>query len=376
MISVRIFYILDCITRLYNKFYRLPKFLLLLIVINSIYGFVLLYSAGKSNIYPWAMKQIINFLIFFPVMILIALTNIRTIYKYSYVPIVLVLFLLIIVELFGYTAMGATRWLSVGPLRIQPSELAKISIVLFLAKYFHDLSTSNIRNIFYLVIPSIISIFCSLLIIKQPDLGTGVIIIIVSAVLFFVAGAKMQLFYFGFISICASVPLIWNKLHDYQKKRIAIFIDPEQDPLGSGYNIIQSKIAIGSGGLFGMGIGEGSQSHLSFLPEHQTDFIFACLCEDLGFVGALALIMLYAMITYLSLSISINTKSLYIKLVACGAISIFFFHGFINISMVTGMLPVVGIPLPLMSYGGTMMGSMLIGFGLIMNAHINRSVKL
>ncbi|MDX1916888.1 MAG: rod shape-determining protein RodA [Rickettsiaceae bacterium] len=355
---------------------KLPKILLFLIITCACFGFLILYSAGQNNLYPFAAKQIINFAIFLPIMFVIAMSNPRFIYKYAYLPLIVVLMLLVVVMLVGHTAMGATRWLSLGPIRIQPSELAKISIVLFLARYFHDITVNQVRSLIYLAIPSGVSIICAGLIIKQPDLGTGIIVFLVSGIMFFLAGVRQWVFWASFGSIFIVSPLIWQKLHDYQKKRIYIFLDPEQDPLDSGYNIIQSKIAIGSGGLFGRGIGEGSQAHLSFLPEHQTDFIFACLCEDLGFAGAIFLIMLYTTITYLALSISINTRTLFLKLVASGCISIFFLHFAINMGMVMGILPVVGIPLPFMSYGGTMMGSILICFGLIMNAHVNRNIKL
>lgn len=363
-------------TIIYNQFLRLPKTLLAFIMLNCLYGFIILYSAGQNELYPWAFKQMINFAIFVPVMFLVAFFNIRTLYYFSYSFFLFVLGLLVAVELFGHTAMGATRWLDIGGIRIQPSELAKIAIVFFLAKYFHNIKYDKIPNLLYLL-PAIIGVLIlAVLIIKQPDLGTGMVVIIISAILFYVAGVRSWMFIAGFLGTMAVSPLIWYKLHDYQKKRIEVFLNPDKDPLNSGYNIIQSKIAIGSGGFFGRGLGQGTQSHLSFLPEHQTDFIFACLCEDLGFLGAMVLFAIYAMIIWISLSIAINAKSLYAKFLAIGITSIFFCHIFINIGMVTGLLPVVGIPLPLISYGGTMMGSILIGFGIIMNVHINQSTKI
>ncbi|MDX1924740.1 MAG: rod shape-determining protein RodA, partial [Rickettsiaceae bacterium] len=348
----------------YSQINKLPKTLLFFILLNCLYGFVILYSAGQNQLSPWALRQIINFAFFFPVMILIAITNIRTLFQYSY-PFFLVVFtLLVLVHFFGHTAMGATRWLGIGSFRIQPSELAKLGIVFFLARYFHNLRGSTISKLRYLIVPALVSIGIAALIIKQPDLGTGIVVIMVSGILFYIAGARIWIFLLVILAILASMPFAWYKLHDYQKKRVEVFLDPSKDPLGSGYNIIQSKIAIGSGGLTGKGLGQGSQSHLSFLPEHQTDFIFACLCEDLGFIGAFILLMIYISITHLSLSIAINARTIFGKLLASGASSIFFIHAFINIGMVSGMLPVVGIPLPLISYGGTMMGSMLIGFGM------------
>ena len=214
------------------------------------------------------------------------------------------------------------------------------------------------------------------MIIKQPDLGTGMIILIIASFIFFAAGVGIKKFLIVFAGLCAFMPILWAFLREYQKKRILVFLNPELDPLGSGYNIVQSKISIGSGGLFGKGIGSGTQSQLHFLPEHQTDFIFASLSEDFGFLGGIILLTLYSLIIYVSIGIAINSKSVFGKLLAIGVISMFFSHIFINIGMVMGLVPVVGVPLPLISYGGTMMGSMLGGFALVMNVHINQSVVI
>ena len=355
---------------------KLPKTLIGLIVLNCSYGFLVLYSAGYNQLSPWALKQIVNFLIFFPLMLCLSYVDLRIIFKYSYIFYFAILILLIGVTLFGHSAMGAKRWLSVGGIRLQPSEPAKIAMVLFLARYFHSLKAEDIGKIRYLI-PAIIAIIIpALLIIKQPDLGTGVVLLAISGIIFFVSGVRLWKFGAVFAASVLSFPLIWTRLHDYQKKRIEVFLSPDQDPLGSGYNIIQSKIAIGSGGFWGKGLGEGTQSHLSFLPEHQTDFIFACLAEDLGFSGGAALIIIYSLIIYMSVSVAINAKNVFGKVLACGIISIFFCHICINIGMVSGLLPVVGIPLPLISYGGTMMGSILLGFGLILNVHVHQYSKL
>lgn len=364
------------ITIYFSKFKKLPKLLLLLIVITCCYGFAILYSAGDMQLYPWAFKQIINFLIFFPVMIIIALMDLRILYKYSYLFYFTIVILLILVALFGHTAMGAKRWLSIGSFRIQPSEPAKIAIVLFLARYFNDIKYENIKNIKY-IIPAVMGIlFPAALIIKQPDLGTGMVTLFVSSAILLASGLRIWKFAAVGIILTLSAPIIWSNLHNYQKERVLVFISPEHDKLGSGYNIIQSKIAIGSGGLMGKGFGEGTQSHLSFLPEHQTDFIFACLAEDFGLLGTTILLILYSLIIISSLSISVDSKIPFAKLVTVGITAIFFSHVFINVGMVTGLLPVVGIPLPLISYGGTMMASMLIGFGVIMNVHVNRHKKI
>lgn len=350
--------------------------LLFLVIANCFYGFLILYSAGHNQLDPWVTKQFYNFIIFCPLMIIVAFLDIKILFKYSYIFYFLILCLLIAVELFGHTAMGATRWLDIGGIKIQPSEPTKLAVIVFLAKYFHSIRADQITKILYLIPPVIAVLLPSALIIKQPDLGTGLVVIIISGILFFVSGVKPWKFVAILITAIIISPVIWHKMHEYQRKRVEVFLNPDKDPLGSGYNIIQSKIAIGSGGFWGSGLGQGTQSHLSFLPEHQTDFIFACLAEDLGFVGVSVLFIIYTMIIYLSLSISINAKSLYMKFLAIGITSIFFCHALINIGMVSGLLPVVGIPLPLISYGGTMMGSILIGFGIIMNIHINQYLKI
>jgi rod shape determining protein RodA len=284
--------------------------------------------------------------------------------------------MLVLVHLLGHTAMGAKRWFSLGFIKIQPSEPAKIAIILMLARYFHALSLKEIGQIKY-VIPAVIAVLIPVgLIVKQPDLGTGLITLTVSGIIFFIAGIRLWKFVVVIITAGVSMPIIWNFLYDYQKKRILMFLEPESDRLGAGYNIIQSKIAIGSGGFFGKGLFNGTQSQLEFLPEHQTDFIFSTLAEEMGFVGSFILLLLYFFITYLSLSIALGCKSTFGRLVVVGITSLFFFHVFINIGMVMGLLPAVGIPLPFMSYGGTMMGSMLIGFGLIFNVHVHQRVKI
>ncbi len=364
------------ISILQGKLRMLPLNILSLVTLISMFGILILYSAAGGNWNPWAYKQLCTFLMFLPISIIIALIDLRIIFRYAFIPYILVMVLLILVEAFGITAMGGKRWIEIGSIRLQPAELAKIAIVLFLAKYFHQLPKNDIDKTKSLIIP-LIAIFIPIaLVIKQPDLGTGLLTLMVSAVVFFAFGVSIWKFLVVGISALAIMPLVWSFLYDYQKKRVMVFLNPELDPLDSGYNIIQSKIAIGSGGFWGKGIAMGTQSLLSFLPEHQTDFIFATLTENLGFVGGFILLVLYFLLLISSLAIAINARSVFGKLIAVGIAGIFFFHAFINISMVMGMAPVVGIPLPLISYGGTMMASMLCGFGLIMNIHINKHLVI
>jgi rod shape determining protein RodA len=350
--------------------------LITLITITCFYGLLVLYSAAGGSIHPWCYKQFIHVIVCLPIVIIMAFINLRTLYSLSWVIYFVVVIALVLVEISGYTAMGATRWINVAGYRFQPSEPAKLATIMMLARYLHNVSEQNINKIQYLILPICALLFPVALVIKQPDLGTGIIIIIVSMAIFFAAGVSIWKFITLGTSVIFSLPIIWTLLKEYQKKRILVFLNPELDPRGASYNIIQSKIAIGSGGIFGKGIASGTQSHLSFLPEHQTDFIFASLSEEFGFIGGITLLLIYAAIIYVSITVAMNSRSVYGKLLVIGVISIFFSHVFINIAMVMGLLPAVGVPLPLMSYGGTMMGSMLGGFGIIMNVHINRDMDL
>lgn len=349
----------------------------LIIIISSI-GFAMLYSAAEGNIDPWAYKQIIRFTALFPIMLLIAIIDIRIWFKLSYFIYFLAIMMLVMVmtEEFGIKAMGATRWIRFGSINIQPSEISKICVVFALAHYFHSTSQANIEKIPYLIIPLIIVLLPAFLVMKQPDLGTAIIIIMVGGSLFFVGGVKIWKFLVVIIGSIIAIPFFWQHLHDYQKNRILAFLDPEGDPLGNGYNIMQSKIAIGSGGFSGKGFLNGSQSQLSFLPEKQTDFIFTMLSEEFGFVGGIILILLYTIIIAYGTFIALISRSHFGKMMAIGITEIFFLHIFINIAMVMGMIPIVGAPLPLLSYGGTIMVTMLISFGLLLNIHLYGDKKL
>ncbi|BDU60369.1 hypothetical protein FLA4_07790 [Candidatus Rickettsia kotlanii] len=272
--------------------------------------------------------------------------------------------------------MGGKRWIDIGIVKLQPSEPIKIAVVLMLARYFHSLTIDDLTKFHKVIIPIIGVLIPALLIIREPDLGTGMIVLIVSAIIFFAAGFRIKYFIILGLAVLISLPIAWNMMYDYQKKRVMVFLDPEHDPLGASYNIIQSKIAIGSGSLFGRGLNQGSQSHLDFLPEHQTDFIFATFAEEFGFIGGIFLLILYFILITISLLIAANCREIFSKLMVIGITSILFSHVFINIAMVMGLLPVVGVPLPFISYGGTMITSMLIGFGLVMNAQVHGHTAL
>lgn len=357
-----------------SKYIYLPKLLILFIVFTSIYGLIILFSAASGEFYPLVYRQLLALMVFLPIALIIAFVDIRLIYNFSYHLYLLSLVMLVIVHFFGRSAMGATRWLDLGIVAIQPSELFKISLILMLAKYFHD--NAETRSDWHLLIPLSAAIFPIILVIKQPDLGTGIMALLVTVGIFFIIGVKIRYFVLVMLGGLASLPLIYSFLHDYQKKRILTFLNPERDPLGSGYNIVQSKIAIGSGGFWGKGLFSGTQSHLKFLPEYHTDFVFSFLMEELGFIGGILLLLLYLGILAQTIKIAINCRSNFASIVALGVAILFFSHVFFNIAMVMGMVPVVGIPLPFISYGRTMLSSMLIGFGLVMNASVNRQRKL
>ena len=355
-----------------DKLGKIPLSIPFFTSLIAIYGFVVLYSAAGGQFQPWAYKQFIIFCLFMPIALVISMIDMKYIFRFAYIPYLLVIILLLIVELFGKKAMGATRWLDLGLFHVQPSEPAKLAVVLMLARYFHKTPDDDLNRLHFIILPAIAVVIPTALIIKQPDLGTGIITLLVVGIMFFAAGIKILYFVIAGILAIISVPLLWFMLYSYQQNRLLIFFNPEREPLGAGYNIIQSKIAIGSGGLFGKGLLAGTQSHLSFLPEYETDFIFSFLAEELGFIGGIVLLLLYLLLIVSCLLVAVNCKTKFARLVVVGITSIFFSHVFINIAMVMGMLPTVGVPLPLISYGGTMMVSMLIGFGIIMNIGVNQ----
>lgn len=358
-------------TIILKKLKKIPITLSLLLTVVCCFGFVALWSAANGSLYPWAYKQILNFIMFLPIVILIAITDTKVIYRLSYWLYFISLLLLIAVEFFGKTVMGGKRWLDLGLFNLQPSELAKIALVLVMARYFHQVKAQNLNKIQHLFILGSIVIIPVILVIKQPDLGTGLLMLMSIAIVFFAAGINTNRLIFLAISTLLTAPIAWYMLYDYQRQRLLTFLNPKQDALGAGYNIIQAKIAIGSGGFFGKGLTLGTQSQLSFLPEHQTDFIFASIAEEFGFMGSAFLLILYSLIILISLSISLCCKSVFSKLMVIGVTAVFFSHIFINIGMQIQLLPVVGIPLPFISYGRVIMGSMMIGFGLIINAAVH-----
>ncbi|MEM7617107.1 MAG: rod shape-determining protein RodA, partial [Pseudomonadota bacterium] len=363
-------------TNFLKKIIYLRWDLVLLITLLSMVGFFLMYSAAAGDINKWAMPQMKRFAFFAAVMLIIPLISLRLMMSYAYLIYFGTLALLLSVEFFGDVNMGAKRWINIAGFNLQPSELMKIALCFALAKYFHNLHSKDVKSIIPYIFPLLFIILPFTLVARQPDLGTAIVLLLVGGSVFFVAGLSMIVLITVIISGCASIPVIWHFLHDYQKRRILTFLNPENDPLGDGYNIIQSQIAIGSGGFHGKGFMSGSQNQLSFLPEKHTDFIFTMLSEEFGFVGSITVIMIYLIIVLQCFSIAKNCNNAFGKFLVIGITSIFSMHVFINIAMVMGLIPVVGAPLPLLSYGGTMMMTMLIGFGIILNVHVNRDRQL
>jgi rod shape determining protein RodA len=309
-------------------------------------------------------------------MLVVALLDLRLWYRWAYAIYGVALLGLIGVEIAGQISMGAQRWIDLGLFQLQPSEVMKIALVLALARYFHSAYLEDVGRPLHLILPAALVLVPAALVLKQPDLGTAVMLLAGAGALFFLAGVRWWKFALLIGGALAALPIIWQQLHDYQKQRVMTFLDPERDPLGTGYHIIQSKIAFGSGGVWGKGFLQGTQSQLSFLPEKQTDFVFNMLAEEAGLVGALGLLLLLMVLSAYGFVFALRARSQFGRLLAMGIATTFFLYVVINVAMVTGLIPVVGVPLPLISYGGTAMMTVLVGFGLMLGVDIHRDVAI
>ena len=358
-----------------QKIPRLSFGLIILIIATATIGVLALYSAANGSWYPWALKHLIRFIAGFCGMLIVAFIDIRLWLKLSYPLYILSLLLLVIVELKGHIGMGAQRWIDLGFMKLQPSEIMKITTVMALARMFHSYNLEDVKNPFLLVRPLILVILPAALVLIQPDLGTALIIIIVSGAIFFLAGVPLWMFGSIIAAVIAAAPVFWHFLKDYQKKRIMTFLNPENDPLGAGYHITQSKIALGSGGIEGKGFLQGTQSHLNFLPEKQTDFIFTLMAEEWGFLGGITIFIIFSLIIMYGFLIARSSYNHYGRLLSAGITVNFALYVFINIAMVMGLIPVVGVPLPMISNGGSAMLAVLFGFGLILSVRIHREFK-
>jgi len=361
---------------LVDKLGRISWGLIFLTSVIACIGFGMLYSAADGNMNPWASRQILRFAAGLIVVLVIAVIDIRIWMRWAYVIYVATLATLFAVEFFGLIGMGAQRWLYFGWFQLQPSELMKIALVLALARYFHRMTLDDARRPALLVTPILMLLAPMVLVLRQPDLGTAAMLVVGAGAIFFVSGVALRYFAIGGAIAAAGVPIAWQFLREYQRERILTFLNPEADPLGAGYHILQSKIALGSGGLFGRGFMHGTQSHLSFLPEHQTDFIFTMLAEELGLVGAATLIGLYVLLFAYGFAIALRARNHFGRLLGIGLTTTLFLYVFINIAMVVGLIPVVGVPLPLISYGGTAMITVLFSLGLLMCVFVHRDQQI
>jgi len=350
--------------------------LVFLLCMLACVGFAMLYSAANGNWQPWASKQVARFAVAFIPMIAAALIDIRYWYRVSYWLYAIALVLVVAVDMRGVIGMGAQRWIDLGVIQLQPSELMKIALIVALARYFHTLSSENAPRLIDLIVPAGLIIVPVGLVLKQPDLGTAMMLLASGAIIFFLAGVRLWVFGAAAVAAGAAAPLIWSMMRDYQKARLTTFLSPDTDPLGAGYHIMQSKIALGSGGLFGKGFMMGTQTHLAFLPERQTDFIFTMIAEEFGLVGGLGLLALYALVVVYGFTIALRSRNQFGRVLGLGLATNFFLYVFINTAMVIGLIPVVGVPLPLISYGGSAMVTVMLGFGLLMNVSIHRDVRI
>jgi len=358
-----------------QKLWQVPwLFVLLLCAVASV-GYVALYSAGSGNPDLYATKHALRFGFCLVLMLCIGFVDIRLIAKLAPLGYLAGIGLLVLVALHGEVGKGAQRWVALGPLQLQPSELMKIMLVLALAAWFHRASWDRVGNPFFLVIPAIMVLVPVGLIFKQPNLGTALITAVLGGAMFWAAGVRWWKFAAIIGAAVAAAPIVYENLRDYQRARITTFLDPESDPLGAGYNIIQSKIALGSGGLWGKGFLQGTQGHLNFLPEKQTDFIFTMIAEEFGLIGAMGTLALLMGIVAFCFLVALRCRHQFGRLLAIGLGMNYFLYIFVNVAMVTGSIPVGGVPLPLISHGGSAMLTTMIGFGLLISAWIHRDAE-
>jgi rod shape determining protein RodA len=353
--------------------------LVLLLVAVASMGFLMLYSIAGGSLEPWAEPQIKRFAVGLVAMFVVAFIPIWFIRNMAGVAYGISLLLLLAVEFFGQVGMGAQRWLDIGPIRIQPSELMKITLVMMLAAYYDWLDLKKTSRPLWVLIPVVLIVVPTVLVLMQPNLGTALMLLMGGAAVMFAAG--VSLWYFIVVAglgagaiagVFSTRGTPWQFLHDYQYRRIDTFLDPTTDPLGAGYNIIQAQIALGSGGWSGKGFMQGTQSRLNFLPEKHTDFIFTTLAEEFGFLGAFSLLLLYGLIIFFCIASALQTKDRFSQLLLVGIACTFFFYLAVNLSMVMGMAPVVGVPLPFLSYGGSATLVLMLAFGAVQSAHVHR----
>jgi rod shape determining protein RodA len=335
-------------------------------------GTALLYSVTGGSIEPWAVVHVERFGFALAALLIAAMIDIRVWMRAAFPLYGLMMAGLVAVAIFGETGGGAQRWLGAGAVQLQPSEFMKVALVLALARYYQGLDARRVSRPASLAVPAALIFLPAILVVRQPDLGTAILLFATGGAIMFAAGVHWLYFAGGLAAVAAAAPFAWQALHGYQQERILAFLDPGRDPLGAGYHIIQAKIALGSGGVLGKGFVRGTQSQLNFVPEKHTDFIFSMLGEEFGLVGALAVLTLFAMLVLAGTVMAMRVRNRFGRLAAYGVVAMLFLYVFVNVAMVTGLVPVVGVPLPLVSYGGNAMVSLMVGFGVLMSAHIDR----
>ncbi len=357
-------------TTFFQKVRSFDYILIFCILLLGLISTLSMYSSEGGQILYYTKSHFLRFSVFF--LLMLALSFIKTSFWHAtgYVFYFIVLILLFFASLYGIKASGSQRWISLYFINLQPSELMKIAIIVCFAKYYHRLQITNINSLQGLLIPIVVLIIPIVFVLAQPDLGTSILIALSGIVVVWLSGVNVKYFFYSSLTLVISTPFVISFLKPYQKLRILSFFDPERDPLGAGYQIIQSKIAVGSGGLYGKGFLKGTQSYLEFLPEKHTDFIFTLFSEEHGFIGSIILLLIYGIMIFRIILIGSKTRSFFGKLFCYGFGASIFIYIVVNMSMVLGMLPIVGSPLPIMSYGGSSMLATMIGFGIVMGCKI------
>ena len=353
-----------------DKLKAVDYFLIIIVAIIGSMSVFSIYSTESGNFSFYTKNHLTRFLVFFFMFLVLSFVRVSFWYRQAYIFYILGILLLLLVIFFGISASGSKRWINLFIMNLQPSELMKIAIIVCFARYYHRIQSSDIQSYKYLLQPIILLLIPCYLVITQPDLGTAILIAGSGLAIIWLAGLNLKYFIYSGLILLVSLPFVISILKPYQKSRILTFFNPDRDPLGAGYQIIQSKIAIGSGGLLGKGFLQGTQSYLEFLPEKHTDFIFTLFSEEFGFVGSMVLILLYALLIYRIIRIGFSSRSFFAKLYCFGFASGLFLYIFVNIAMVVGLLPIVGAPLPIMSYGGSSMLSIMLGLGIVMSCKI------
>ncbi len=353
-----------------DKLKAVDYFLIIIVAIIGSMSVFSIYSTESGNFSFYTKNHLTRFIVFFSMFLALSFVRVSFWYRQAYIFYILGILLLLLVILFGISASGSKRWVNLFIMNLQPSELMKIAIIVCFARYYHRIQSSDIQSYKYLLQPIILLLIPCYLVITQPDLGTAILIAGSGLAIIWLAGLNLKYFIYSGLILLVSLPFVISILKPYQKSRILTFFNPDRDPLGAGYQIIQSKIAIGSGGLLGKGFLQGTQSYLEFLPEKHTDFIFTLFSEEFGFVGSMILILLYALLIYRIIRIGFSSRSFFAKLYCFGFASGLFLYIFVNIAMVLGLLPIVGAPLPIMSYGGSSMLSIMLGLSIVMSCKI------